>query len=50
MATLLRKNVVTCEEVNTGWSNLTESSKEGCGSKRPVLPVMLLLLMVIENL
>jgi hypothetical protein len=34
------------KEVKTGCS-LTESSKEGCGSKRAVLPMMMMILIDI---
>jgi hypothetical protein len=39
---LLCKNIIVAksEEVKTG-SNLEESCKEGCGSKRAVLPTMM---------
>jgi hypothetical protein len=44
-----KKIVAKSKEVKTGWSsspqeqtNLAESSKEDCGSKRAVLPVMVM--------
>jgi hypothetical protein len=31
--------------VKTGWSNLAESSTEGSGSERAVLPMMMMMMM-----
>jgi hypothetical protein len=42
LTTLLCKKIIVAKskEVKTG-CNLAESSKEDCGSKRPVLPMMM---------
>jgi hypothetical protein len=41
LTTLLCKNIITkSKEIKSGCS-LAESSKEGCGSKRAVLPMMM---------
>jgi hypothetical protein len=49
---LLKKYIVAkSKEVKTGWccsqewTNLAESSKEGHGSKRAVLPMMMMMMM-----
>jgi hypothetical protein len=42
----LHKIIVTkSKEVKTGY-NLTDSSKEGCGSKRDVLSMMVMIMMI----
>jgi hypothetical protein len=45
LTTLLRKKITVAKskEMETGCS-LAESSKEGCGSKRAVLPMMMMMM------
>jgi hypothetical protein len=44
------------KEVKTEWSdsqertNLTESSKESCGAKRAILPVMMIMMMMTAQM
>jgi hypothetical protein len=47
---LLKKFIVAkSKEVKTG-CNLAESSKEGCGSKRVVLPIMMMMINLLDVL
>jgi hypothetical protein len=46
----VKKNInAKSKKVNTGWcshANLAASSKEGCGSKRALLPMMVVVIMM----
>jgi hypothetical protein len=48
LKTLLCKKIIVakCKEVKTG-CNLAESSKEGYGPKRVVLPMMMMMMMIM---
>lgn len=50
LTTLLsKKNVAKAKELETGWPNSTESSKEGYGSTKAVLPMIIMIKIVTHD-